>query len=90
MYTTKDFAHTVRHQMAHGLFAGVQIFIPQRGCGANGSENWVHLVQHLSAKCKQTEMRSSPTTGAAVSKNNSVEQQLRNLAQMVTSATELY
>lgn len=33
-------------------------------------------------------MGSSPTTGAAASKNNPVAQQLRNPAQMVTSAAE--
>lgn len=62
--------------MSHGLFAGVQIFIPRENEG-NGSENWVRLVEHLLAKCKQTEMGSSPTTRAAASKNNPVAQQLR-------------
>lgn len=60
---------------------------PERMQG-NGSENSVHLVEHLLAKCKQKEMGSSPTTGAATSKNNPVTQQLRNSAQMVTSAVE--
>lgn len=36
---------------------------------SNGSENWVHLVGHLLAKCKQPEIGSSPITGPAASKN---------------------
>lgn len=59
---------------------------PHRGYGVNGSENWVHLVEHLLVNCKHTEMGSSLTNGAAASKNNPVAQQLRNPAQMVTSA----
>lgn len=54
----------------------------------NGSENWVHLVKHLLAKCRQKEIRSSPKTGKAASKNNPLAQKLRNPAQMVTSAAE--
>lgn len=55
---------------------------------SNGSENWVHLVGHLLAKCKQPEIGSSPTTGPAASKNNPVAQQLWNPAQMVTHAAK--
>lgn len=66
---------------------GYRSLSPER-MQSNDSENWVHLVEHLLAKCKQIEMGSSPTTGGAASKNNPVTQQLRNSAQMVTSAAE--
>lgn len=66
---------------------GYRSLSPERMQG-NGLENWVHLVEHLLAKCKQTETGSSPTTGAAVSKNDPVAQQPRNPAELVTSAVK--
>lgn len=45
MYTTADVAHAVRHPMAHGLFAGVQIVIPREDAGVVAQKNWVHLVE---------------------------------------------
>lgn len=75
MYTTHDSAHSVRHQLAYGLCAGVQLFLPREDCRVNGSRNRVHQVKHLLAKCKQTEMGSSPTT-----KNNPVAQQLQGIS----------
>lgn len=66
---------------------GYRSLSPERMQG-NGSENWVHQAEHLLAKCKQTEMGSSPITGAAASKNNPVAQQLRNPVWAVTSAAE--
>lgn len=47
------------------------------------------LVEHLLAKCKQIEMRSSHTSGAAASKNDPVIQQLKNPVKMVTSAVNV-
>lgn len=69
---------------------GYRSLSPERIQG-NGSENWVHLVQHLLAKCKQTMLGSSPTIAAQQhlkKKKNPVAQQLRNPALMVTSAAE--
>lgn len=57
---------------------GYRSLSPERMQG-NGWENCVLLFEHLLAKCKQTETRSSPTTGAAASKNNPNTQQIRNL-----------
>lgn len=66
---------------------GYRSLSPERMQG-NGSENWVHQAEHLLAKCKQTEMGSSPITGAAASKNNPVAQQLRNPVWAVSSAAK--
>lgn len=60
---------------------GYRSLSPER-MQSNGSENWVHLVGHLLAKCKQPEIGSSPITGPAASKNNPVAQQLWNPAGM--------